>query len=204
MSQNRALSRPVSMILTLLTAAVLAACGGANGGLDSAAPSASMEVSFAATSTAALADPAGSAAMDAGVVSTPGQLEAALRVRTVGATSSGVLLTGSTLIALAPASAPLPLPAQTVDLASVTRSSTAWTQIAVEGGPLVVSGLRTVRYGTGSSWVEKGVTGIGRHKIPLCRGKMCLIGLISFYKKCDIPKVVELYQRRSIHPRIWE
>ena len=125
------------MILTLLTAAVLAACGGANGGLDSAAPSASMETSFAAASTAALADPAGSAAMDAGVVSTPDQLEAALHSlkssdvppSTAAATgvptsAGGLLAREPILVTAAPTAAAAPSPSLGNVLAPVNPPST--------------------------------------------------------------------------------
>jgi Peptidase M66 len=37
-----------------------------------------------------------------------------------------------------------------------------WVSIAVEGQPFTVSGTQTVRYGSGSTWIEKSVTGGGQ------------------------------------------
>ncbi|MES2749627.1 MAG: right-handed parallel beta-helix repeat-containing protein [Patescibacteria group bacterium] len=43
----------------------------------------------------------------------------------------------------------------------VTATTTAWTQIAKEGQRFTVSGTQTVRYGYGTSWVQKTVTNSG-------------------------------------------
>jgi uncharacterized protein (DUF1800 family) len=37
-----------------------------------------------------------------------------------------------------------------------------WTAVAVEGGAFTVSGTQTVRYGAGTTWIEKSVTGSGQ------------------------------------------
>ena len=37
----------------------------------------------------------------------------------------------------------------------------AWTLLAAEGQSFSVSGTQTVRYGSGTSWIEKSVTGSG-------------------------------------------
>jgi hypothetical protein len=52
-----------------------------------------------------------------------------------------------------PAPSPAPAPATT---------ATAWTKVANEGGSFIVSGVRQVRYGAGSQWVEKSVASNGQ------------------------------------------
>src|SRR5690349_18696564 len=37
-----------------------------------------------------------------------------------------------------------------------------WSRVAVEGGTFVTTGTQTVRFGTGSRWIEKAVTGTGQ------------------------------------------
>jgi hypothetical protein len=41
-------------------------------------------------------------------------------------------------------------------------SGTTWTRIAAEYQPFTVSGTQTVRYGLGSTWIQKSVTGSGQ------------------------------------------
>ncbi len=43
----------------------------------------------------------------------------------------------------------------------VTPPTQTWTKIASEGQPFSVQGTKTVRYGAGSKWIEKVVTGSG-------------------------------------------
>jgi hypothetical protein len=50
-----------------------------------------------------------------------------------------------------------------VDSAAATEATTVtWTKIASEGQSFSVSGTQTVRYGAGSSWLTKSVTGSGQ------------------------------------------
>ena len=44
---------------------------------------------------------------------------------------------------------------------SASTATSDWTRIAVEGASFTVSGTQTVRYGAGSAWITKSVTGSG-------------------------------------------
>lgn len=57
--------------------------------------------------------------------------------------------------------APSSEPADSEQRAQALATST-WTKIASEGQSFTVSGVRTVRYGAGSSWVQKQVSGTGQ------------------------------------------
>jgi hypothetical protein len=46
-------------------------------------------------------------------------------------------------------------------LATAGTNAAQWTQIAVENQSFTVSGTQTVRYGTGTTWIEQTVTGTG-------------------------------------------
>jgi Protein of unknown function (DUF1800) len=45
---------------------------------------------------------------------------------------------------------------------AVSTTNATWSALAVEGGSFTVTGTQTVRYGAGSAWVEKVVTGSGQ------------------------------------------
>lgn len=60
----------------------------------------------------------------------------------------------------APAPSPAPAPAPTP--APTPAPATDWTRIASEGQSFTVSGTQTVRYGAGSQWIQKSVTGTGQ------------------------------------------
>ncbi len=58
-----------------------------------------------------------------------------------------------------------------------------WTRIAVEYQPFTVSGTQTVRYGSGSIWIERSVTGDGR-----CSNSYFGIDpLPGIVKECQLP-----------------
>ncbi len=45
---------------------------------------------------------------------------------------------------------------------AATGASGTWTTVAQEGGPFNLSGMRTVRYGAGDAWKQRGMTGPGQ------------------------------------------
>lgn len=52
--------------------------------------------------------------------------------------------------------------ADTTDAPSAEPAATTWTKIASEGQSFTISGTKDVRYGAGSSWLVKSVTGSGK------------------------------------------
>ena len=46
-----------------------------------------------------------------------------------------------------------------VHLTATAGATTDWQRIAVEGSTFTVSGTQVIRYGTGSSWIQKTITG---------------------------------------------
>jgi hypothetical protein len=67
-------------------------------------------------------------------------------------------------------------------LATTGTNGTQWTQIAVENQSFSITGTQTVRYGTGTTWIEQTVTGTG-----LCSngyfGRDPLYGIV---KACEV------------------
>ena len=47
----------------------------------------------------------------------------------------------------------------TQDGTKATQAVTTWTRVASEGGKFVISGVRTVRYGAGTAWIQRALAG---------------------------------------------
>ncbi len=57
-----------------------------------------------------------------------------------------------------------------------------WTAVAIEGAPFTVSGTQTVRFGAGTTWIEKSVTGSGQCTNAFF-GRDPLVGVL---KGCEV------------------
>ena len=63
-----------------------------------------------------------------------------------------------------------------------TAGTAAWAVLALEGQPFAVSGTQTVRYGNGSTWIARSVSGGGQ-----CTNEF--FGSDPFYgivKQCEV------------------
>ena len=57
-----------------------------------------------------------------------------------------------------------------------------WMRIATEGQPFTVSGTRTVRYGSGSTWIQRSITGSGQ----CTNGFFGNDPLVGVFKECQV------------------
>jgi hypothetical protein len=169
MNRTRVSDSAVKAAVSVLASLILAACGG--GGQDSSSTDnvdAQSPGSGATTSAAAVDGATANAtapSMHAAAVSS--NKSSASKVATA-------VKTGATSTAVAGQTRPASTP------------TNSWIKIASENGSFTVVGTKTVRFGTGSNWIQKTMIGTGQCSISFFGSDPAP----GFSKECDGPATV--------------
>jgi hypothetical protein len=164
MSRNPTGLGPKSMVLSVIAAALVAACGGGSGSADDGAEAAVSERRATAVSAGGADAGTGTAtwtplASEWGSFTVTGTQTVRYGAGTSWVTTS-VTGTGSCTNAFFGRDPAVGMSKSCqLQSAAVAAAAPTWVKVAVEWGSFTTTGTQSVRYGAGSSWATKSVTG---------------------------------------------